>query len=80
MGSNNLHNGDLSPNGDLNGSTPKIYGANPPPAWSSRKYNDPNLKSHFTNQTMASTICLSLGELTVNPNDSDVTWRSDGHF
>ena len=42
MGSN-MYNGDLSPNGDLNGSTPKIYGANPPPAWSSRKYSDSNL-------------------------------------
>ena len=29
---------------------------------------------------MASTACLSLGELMVNPNDSDITWRSDGHF
>ena len=46
MGSN-LYNGDLSPNGDLNGSTPKIYGANPPPAWSSRKYSDSNLNIPF---------------------------------
>ena len=30
--------------------------------------------------TRASTICSSFGELTVTPNDSDVTWRIDGHF
>ena len=30
--------------------------------------------------TMAPTICLSFGELRVTPNDSDVPWRSDGHF
>ena len=48
MGSN-LYNGDVSPNGDLNGSTPKIYGANPPPAWSSRKYSDSNLNKSKKN-------------------------------
>ena len=30
--------------------------------------------------TWASTICQSFGELTVTPNDSDVTWKSDGHM
>ena len=30
--------------------------------------------------SLASTICSSLGEWTVTPNDSDVTWRCDGHF
>ena len=33
-----------------------------------------------TGKWYASTICLSLGELTVTPCDSDVTCRSDGHF
>lgn len=34
--SNDAH--DLSANGNLhNGSTSKLYGANPPPAWSHRK-------------------------------------------
>ena len=32
------------------------------------------------NTFLASTICPSIGELTVTPCDSDVTWRSDGHF
>ena len=35
---------------------------------------------NFVKLTKASTVCLSLGELTITPNDSDVTWRSDGHF
>ena len=29
------------------------------------------------NKTVAFTICLSLGELTITLTDNDVTWRSD---
>ena len=35
---------------------------------------------HMISLKLASTVCLSFGELTVTPNDSDDTWRSDGHF
>ena len=41
------------------------------------------LRSEITktvSPTMVSTICSSLEELMVTPCDSNVTWRSDGHF
>ena len=37
------------------------------------------LMGSFTT-TMASTICSSLGELTVTPCDSGIAWRNDGQF
>ena len=49
-------------------------------AWLQLQATFAKVSSLATTTTKASTICSSLGELTVTPNDSDVTWRSDGHF